>query len=145
LGETVERRSFGDFGRLTYWPRRRPDIASRVQELADPTAILATKSIVNAAEAAGLVGAGGYRTSSRQLHDERPDLFKLSREAHRTRLTASNTEPTDAAVAARHFAMQVIHKHAEAIRGADPGLTIQAARIEARRRFPEIAARERSQ
>ena len=77
--------------------------------------------------------------------DERPDLFKLSREAHRTHLTASNTEPTDAAVAARHFAMQVIHKHAEAIRGADPGLTIQAARIEARRRFPEIAARERSQ
>ena len=67
MGETVERRSFGDFGRLTYWPRRRPDIASRVQELADPTAILATKSIVNAAEAAGLVGAGGYRTSSRQL------------------------------------------------------------------------------
>ena len=38
-----------------------------VQELADPTAILATKSIVNAAEAAGLVGASGYRTSSRQL------------------------------------------------------------------------------
>jgi class 3 adenylate cyclase len=43
------------------------NIASRVQELADPTAILATKSIVNAAEAAGLVGAGGYRTSARQL------------------------------------------------------------------------------
>src|ERR1700734_2612626 len=43
------------------------NIASRVQELADPTAILATKPIVNAAEAAGLVGASGYRTSSRQL------------------------------------------------------------------------------
>jgi class 3 adenylate cyclase len=43
------------------------NIASRVQELADPTAILATKSIVNAAQAAGLVGAGGYRTSARQL------------------------------------------------------------------------------
>ena len=43
------------------------NIASRVQELADPTAILATKPIVNAAEAAGLVGASGYRTSSRRL------------------------------------------------------------------------------
>src|SRR5271157_4595055 len=43
------------------------NIASRVQELADPTAILATKPIVNAAEAAGLVGAAGYKTSSRQL------------------------------------------------------------------------------
>ena len=43
------------------------NIASRVQELADPTAILATKPVVDAAEAAGLVGAGGYRTSSRQL------------------------------------------------------------------------------
>jgi class 3 adenylate cyclase len=43
------------------------NIASRVQELADPAAILATKSIVNAAKAAGLVGAGGYRTSARQL------------------------------------------------------------------------------
>ncbi len=43
------------------------NVASRVQELADPTAILATKPIVDAAEAAGLVGASGYRTSSRQL------------------------------------------------------------------------------
>ena len=43
------------------------NIASRVQELADPTAILATKSILNAAEAVRLVGAGGYRTSARQL------------------------------------------------------------------------------
>jgi class 3 adenylate cyclase len=43
------------------------NIASRVQELADPTAILATKQVVDAAEAAGLVGARGYRTSSRQL------------------------------------------------------------------------------
>jgi class 3 adenylate cyclase len=43
------------------------NIASRVQELADPTAILATKPIVEAAKAAGLVGTAGYRTSSRQL------------------------------------------------------------------------------
>ena len=43
------------------------NIASRVQELADPTAILATKQVVDAAEAAGLVGARGYRASSRQL------------------------------------------------------------------------------
>ncbi len=43
------------------------NIASRVQELADPTAILATKPVVDAAEAAGLVGAAGYKTSSRQL------------------------------------------------------------------------------
>jgi class 3 adenylate cyclase len=43
------------------------NIASRVQELADPTAILATKPIVEAAEAAGLVGPAGYRTSAQQL------------------------------------------------------------------------------
>ncbi len=43
------------------------NIASRVQELADPSAILATKPIVEAAKAAGLVGTAGYRTSSRQL------------------------------------------------------------------------------
>ncbi len=43
------------------------NIASRVQELADPTAILATKPIVEAAEATGLVGATGYRTRSRRL------------------------------------------------------------------------------
>ena len=43
------------------------NIASRVQELADPTAILATTPIIEGAEAAGLVGESGYRTSSRQL------------------------------------------------------------------------------
>jgi class 3 adenylate cyclase len=57
------------------------NIASRVQELADPTAILATKPIVEAAEAAGLVGAAGYKTSSRQLSlrgvSEAFDLYEI--------------------------------------------------------------------
>jgi class 3 adenylate cyclase len=43
------------------------NIASRVQGLADPTAILATQPIVESAEVARLVGEAGYRTSSRQL------------------------------------------------------------------------------
>ena len=43
------------------------NIASRVQGLADPTAILATQPIVENAEARRLVGEGGYRTSSRQM------------------------------------------------------------------------------
>jgi class 3 adenylate cyclase len=43
------------------------NIASRVQGLADPSAILATKPVVESAEAAGLLGPAGYRTSSRQL------------------------------------------------------------------------------
>jgi class 3 adenylate cyclase len=43
------------------------NIASRVQELADPTAILVTKPIVESPEVARLVGAAGYRTTSRQL------------------------------------------------------------------------------
>ena len=43
------------------------NIASRVQGLADPTAILATQPIVENAEVARLVGEVGYRTSSRQM------------------------------------------------------------------------------
>jgi class 3 adenylate cyclase len=43
------------------------NIASRVQGLADPTAILATKPIVESAEVARLLGDAGYRTTSRQL------------------------------------------------------------------------------
>ena len=43
------------------------NIASRVQGLADPTAILATQPIVESAEVARLVGEAGYRTNSRQL------------------------------------------------------------------------------
>ena len=43
------------------------NIASRVQDLAEPTAILATKPIVESAEVARLVGDAGYRTSSRHL------------------------------------------------------------------------------
>jgi hypothetical protein len=76
--------------------------------------------------------------------DERPDLFKLSRESLRTRPTAGNTGPTEAAVAARHFALQLLTAKAKEIRKAEPKLTIEAARVEARRRFPDIAARERA-
>jgi len=43
------------------------NIASRVQGLADPSAILATKPIVESAEAARLFGDAGYRTTSRSL------------------------------------------------------------------------------
>ena len=43
------------------------NIASRVQGLADPTAVLATQPIVESAEVARLVGEAGYRTNSRQL------------------------------------------------------------------------------
>ena len=43
------------------------NIAARVQDLAEPSAILATKPIVESAEVARLVGEAGYRTTSRQL------------------------------------------------------------------------------
>ena len=43
------------------------NIASRVQDLADPSAILATKPIVESAEVARLVGDAGYRTTSKCL------------------------------------------------------------------------------
>ncbi len=43
------------------------NIASRVQDLAEPTAILATKPILESAEVARLVGDAGYRTTSRHL------------------------------------------------------------------------------
>ena len=43
------------------------NIAARVQDLAEPSAILATKQIVESAEVARLVGEAGYRTTSRHL------------------------------------------------------------------------------
>ncbi len=43
------------------------NIAARVQDLAEPSAILATKPIVEGAEVARLVGEAGYRTTSRHL------------------------------------------------------------------------------
>jgi class 3 adenylate cyclase len=43
------------------------NIASRVQGLADPTAILATQPIVENAEVARLVSEASYKTSSRQM------------------------------------------------------------------------------
>jgi class 3 adenylate cyclase len=44
------------------------NIAARVQDLAEPTAILATKPIVESPEVARLVGEAGYRTDSRRLN-----------------------------------------------------------------------------
>jgi hypothetical protein len=76
--------------------------------------------------------------------DERPDLFKIAREEKRANLVKGNTGLTDAAVAARHFALQLLTAKANEIRKAEPTLSIQAARTEARRRWPEIAARERA-
>ncbi|HZZ62862.1 MAG TPA: DUF5939 domain-containing protein [Roseiarcus sp.] len=43
------------------------NIASRVQGLANPSAILATKPVAESAEVARLVGDSGYRTTSRSL------------------------------------------------------------------------------
>jgi len=43
------------------------NIAARVQDLAEPSAILATKPILQSAEVARLVGEAGYRTTSRHL------------------------------------------------------------------------------
>ena len=53
------------------------NIASRVQGLADPTAILATQPIVENAEAARLVSGGDYKTTSRQM-----SLRGVSRSLH---------------------------------------------------------------
>jgi hypothetical protein len=73
-----------------------------------------------------------------------PEIFKVARAARRAQLTAGNVEGPAAAVGARHFATQLLTKHAEQIRHAKPTLSIEAARIEARRRFLEIAANERA-
>ena len=43
------------------------NIAARVQDLAEPEAILATKPVVESAEVARLVGEAGYRMTSRHL------------------------------------------------------------------------------
>jgi class 3 adenylate cyclase len=43
------------------------NIAARVQDLAEPSAILATKPVVESADVARLVGDAGYRTASKQL------------------------------------------------------------------------------
>ncbi len=43
------------------------NVASRVQGLADPAAVLATKPIVESSEVARLLADAGYRTSARQL------------------------------------------------------------------------------
>ena len=43
------------------------NVASRVQGLADPSAVLATKPIVESSEVARLVKDAGYRTTARQL------------------------------------------------------------------------------
>ena len=44
------------------------NIAARVQDLADPTAVLATKPVVESQEVARLLSDGGYRTTSRHLN-----------------------------------------------------------------------------
>jgi class 3 adenylate cyclase len=41
------------------------NIASRVQELADPTAILATKPVIESSEVARMLSQTSYRTASR--------------------------------------------------------------------------------
>jgi hypothetical protein len=75
--------------------------------------------------------------------DEKPELFKLAREAKRADLNTGNTEDA-AAVTKRLFALQLLTAKAHEIRKAQPTLSLQAARIEARKRWPEIAARERA-
>ena len=44
------------------------NIAARVQDLAEPTAVLATKPVVNSAEVERLLGERGYRTTARLLN-----------------------------------------------------------------------------
>jgi hypothetical protein len=76
--------------------------------------------------------------------DAKPELFKVVREARRAELTAGNVEKTDATVARRFYAMNLIGKHAEELRKADSTLSVEASRIEARRLHPDVAARERA-
>jgi hypothetical protein len=76
--------------------------------------------------------------------DAKPELFKIVREARRADLVKGNAGPTDAVVAARHYALQLLTAKAHELRKAQPTLTVEAARVEARRLFPEIAARERA-
>jgi hypothetical protein len=75
--------------------------------------------------------------------DERPEIFKIAREAKRADLNKGNTDGT-AAVARRMFALQLLTAKATEILKAEPALTIEAARVEARRRWPDVAARERA-
>jgi hypothetical protein len=77
--------------------------------------------------------------------DAKPELFKVVREANRARLVGAGAEKREAATVARRFyATQLLTAKADEIRKAEPALSQAAARVEARRRNPEIAARERS-
>jgi class 3 adenylate cyclase len=63
------------------------NIASRVQDLADPTAILATKPVVETAEVARMLGDEGYHTTSKRLAlrgvSEAFEIYEIrEREAH---------------------------------------------------------------
>jgi hypothetical protein len=75
--------------------------------------------------------------------DERPDIFSIARETKRAKLVAGNADDA-AAIAKRLYATQLLTKHAEELRKAAPTLSIEAARIEARARWPDVAARERA-
>jgi hypothetical protein len=76
--------------------------------------------------------------------DAKPELFKVVREARRAKLVSGNTEPDEAVIAKRLFALQLLTKHAEQLIADNPGMSIQAGRVEARRLHPELAARERA-
>ena len=76
--------------------------------------------------------------------EAKPELFKVVREARRPELTAGNVEKADATVARRLYATQLLTAHANDLRKAEPTLTLESARVQARRLHPDIAARERS-
>jgi hypothetical protein len=77
--------------------------------------------------------------------EAKPEIFKVVREARRARLVGAGTEKSDTATVARRFyATQLLTAKANELRKAEPTLSIEAARTDARRRNPEIAARERA-
>jgi hypothetical protein len=73
-----------------------------------------------------------------------PEIFKAARAARRAQLVAGNVEEPAEGVAKRIDALQLLTAKANEIRKAEPTLSIEAARVEAHRRFPDIAGRERA-
>jgi hypothetical protein len=72
--------------------------------------------------------------------EQHPDVFRVSREAKRAALAMGDTE----VLGTRNRAFNELHKRATELRLADPTLTIERARTEARARWPELARLERA-
>jgi hypothetical protein len=75
----------------------------------------------------------------------KPWLLKVQYDARLRQLAAgSGDEVRAAALAKRDAAFDVLQKHAEELRKSNPKLTIEMARVEARRLYPALAGRERA-